>query len=165
MTPWRPAPRIRLKALGLHWRGDRLLAAEVLDDAGRVKGVRPLGGSVEFGETAEAAVLREFREELGITVETTGIPFFMENIYSHDGTAGHEILAIFDVVFDADIFADATRIEFPEGDGTTCFAAWFALDTLDAPDGPQLYPHGLKAHLLNDRGPGALPGTNRILPD
>ena len=53
----------------MHWRDGRLLAVEVLDDAGRVKGVRPLGGTVEFGEKAELAVVREFQEELGITVD------------------------------------------------------------------------------------------------
>lgn len=147
MTTWRPAPTIRLKALGLHWRGDRLLAAEVLDDAGRVKGVRPLGGSVEFGETAEAAVIREFQEELGIKVKTLGPPFFMENIYTHEGSVGHEILAIFNVTLPPGAFADQTRVEFEEDNGATCFAEWFALDRLDLPGRPQLYPEGLKMHL------------------
>ena len=77
MTVWRPSQTIRLKALGLHWRKGRLLAAEILDDAGRVKGVRPLGGTVEFGETAEAAVRREFHEELGVTAIPLGPPVFM----------------------------------------------------------------------------------------
>lgn len=148
MTVWRPAPRIRFKALGLHWRAGRLLAAEVLDDAGRVKGVRPLGGSVDFGETAEAAVIREFREELGLTVKILSTPIFMENIYVHEGCLGHEILAIFDVAFANGVFADESRIEFHEDDGTQCFAEWFALDTLDLPGRPQLYPNGLKAYLL-----------------
>ncbi|MEM7742808.1 MAG: NUDIX domain-containing protein [Pseudomonadota bacterium] len=147
MSDWRPASRIRFKALGLHWRGDHLLAAEVLDDAGRVTGVRPLGGSVEFGETAEAAVIREFREELGITVETVSRPVFVENIYTHEGSLGHEVLAIFDVTFPADAVAGKTRVEFEEDNGTKCFAEWFALDTLDMPDGPQLFPQGLRAHL------------------
>jgi hypothetical protein len=80
MSIWRPHPMIRVKALGLHWRGGRLLAMEVLDDAGRVKGVRPLGGTVEFGETAEAAVIREFREELGFDVEPVGQPRLMESL-------------------------------------------------------------------------------------
>lgn len=151
MTAWRPAPRIRLKALGLHWRGDLLLAAEVLDDAGRVKGVRPLGGSVEFGETAEAAVVREFQEELGITVDTLSPPVFMENIFFHEGSVGHEVLAIFDVSFPDGAFADETRISFHEDDGTKCFAEWFALDTLDIADRPHLYPEGLKALLLKIR--------------
>lgn len=151
MTVWRPAPGIRFKAIGLHWRDGRLLAAEVMDDAGRVKGVRPLGGSVEFGETAEAAVIREFREELGITVKTLGLPAFLENIFTHEGCRGHEVLAIFDVAFPDGAFADETRIEFREDDGAACFAEWFEIDMLDLPDRPRLYPEGLKAHLRGAR--------------
>jgi 8-oxo-dGTP pyrophosphatase MutT (NUDIX family) len=139
---------IRYKALGLHWREDRLLAAEVMDDIGRVKGVRPLGGTVEFGETAEAALIREFHEELGITVTPLGPPVFMENIYTYEGSPGHEIIAVFDVAFPADMFAGASRITFKEGDGTACFAEWFALDELDLPGRPLLFPSGLKAYLL-----------------
>lgn len=137
-----------MKALGLHWRGDRLLAAEVLDDAGHVKGVRPLGGTVEFGETAEEAVIREFQEELGILVKTIGPPVFMENIFTHEGSLGHEILAIFDVGFPPEVYADETRIEFKENNGVTCFAEWFDLRSLDLSGKPQLYPQGLKPHLL-----------------
>lgn len=148
MTIWRPAPRIRFKALGLHWRGDRLLASEVRDDAQRLKGVRPLGGSVEFGETAEAAVIREFQEELGLSVDIVGPPVFMENIYMHEGQVGHEIIAIFEVAFPDGAFAGQNRIAFCENDGTRCFAEWFALDDLDRPDGPRLYPDGLKAYLV-----------------
>ncbi len=148
MNTWRPAPAIRFKALGLHWRGDRLLAAEVLNDAGRVTGVRPLGGTVEFGETAEDALIREFQEELGIVVKPNGAPVFMENLYTHEGRSGHEVLAIFDVTFPGGAFADQTRIAFKEDNGATCFAEWFALGPLDMPGHPRLYPDGLKRHLL-----------------
>ena len=57
MTVWRPKPAIRVIAIGLHWRDDRLLAVEVNDDHGAVKGVRPLGGGVEFGETWRDALI------------------------------------------------------------------------------------------------------------
>ncbi|MFW2542289.1 NUDIX hydrolase [Primorskyibacter sp. 2E107] len=147
MSTWRPAPRIRLKALGLHWRGGRLLAAEVRDDSGRVKGVRPLGGTVEFGETLEAAVIREFHEELGIVVTAHGPPVFMENIYSHEGSLGHEILALFEVTFPPEAFAGVTRIDFTEDSGVACAAEWVALEALDLPGQPKLYPDGLKALL------------------
>ena len=86
-TVWRPRGHIRVIALGLHWRAGRLLAAEVRDDAGRLKGVRPLGGGVDFGETAAAALQREFMEELGVEIAIAGAPVVMENIYRHEGAA------------------------------------------------------------------------------
>ncbi|WP_102223478.1 NUDIX hydrolase [Acidimangrovimonas sediminis] len=147
MTRWRPPPQIRFKALGLHWREDRLLAAEVPDDAGRVKGVRPLGGTVHFGETAEAAVRREFAEELGIAIEVLGPPVFLENLYRHEGAPGHEILALFDVAFPEGAFDGVERIAFHEDEGTPCHAGWYAPDSLDQPGRIRLFPDGLKAHL------------------
>ena len=147
MTRWRPSDRIRFKAIGLHWREGRLLAVEVLDDAGRLKGVRPLGGSVEFGETARDALVRELREELGVEARPVGPPIFMENLYVHEGAQGHEVMAIFDVTFPPDAFAGETRLEFHEDDGAPQTARWFALDELDRPGGPRLYPDGLGRRL------------------
>lgn len=146
MTVWRPQPKICFKALGLHWRDGRLLAAEVLDDAGRVKGVRPLGGSVEFGETAQAAVIREFQEELGIDVQVLGPPIFLENIYTHEGQTGHDVMAVYEVAFPPGAFATDTRIAFHDGE-ILCHAEWVDIDTLDIPGRPDLYPTGLKARL------------------
>ena len=77
MTTWRPHSHIRVVAIGLHWRDGRLLAAEVRDDAGRIKGVRPLGGEIEFGESWRTALAREFNEELGIDVTITSAPLMM----------------------------------------------------------------------------------------
>lgn len=95
--------------------------------------------------------MREFREELGIDIEIVGKPVFVENIYTHEGSLGHEVLAIFQVKFADAVFANETRIEFHEDNGTKCFAEWFALDALDVPGRPRLYPDGLKAHLLKER--------------
>jgi len=49
MAVWRPPEAIRVKVIGLAWRESRLLAAEVETDGGGVKGVRPLGGSIQLG--------------------------------------------------------------------------------------------------------------------
>lgn len=151
MNTWRPPPRIRVKALGLHWRDGRLLAAEVYDDAGRMKGVRPLGGGIEFGETSKAAVIREFKEELGIDVAIVGEPVFFENIYTHEGSTGHEVLILFDVTFPAGAFDGQDRIPFHEDNGVVGVAGWFDLDELDRQEGPELYPAGLKAYLRNTK--------------
>ncbi|QRE75418.1 NUDIX hydrolase [Methylobacterium aquaticum] len=156
MTVWRPEARIRFKALGLPWRGNRLLAAEVTDDDGTVKGVRPLGGGVAFGETARDAVIREFKEELGLDVETVGPPFFLESLYTHHGHLGHEIVALFEIrlpegCLAEGCLADTDFIDFREDDGAPCRAAWFNIDALDRPGGPALYPAGLRDRLIRLR--------------
>ena len=129
------------------WRDGKLLAAEIRGDDGRVRGVRPLGGSVEFGEPAEAALRREFKEELGIDVEVLDGPMFMESLYVHEGVPGHEVLFIFEVGLPSVPFDQRECISFHESDGTPCSARWYELDSLDQADGPELYPKGLKALL------------------
>jgi ADP-ribose pyrophosphatase YjhB (NUDIX family) len=99
MTVVQKSSVICVKAFGLHWRGRRLLAFEVYDHEGRLKGVRPLGGSVEFGESAEDAVIREFKEEIDVEVSILAGPMVLENVFFHDGQRRHEILFIFDVAF------------------------------------------------------------------
>lgn len=144
---WRPPAHIKVKALGLHWREDKLLAAEVFDDQGRLKGVRPLGGSIEFGEQWQSALMREFKEELSVDVEIKGSPLIMENIYTHEGEVGHEVLFICEVVFSTAMFRQHSSIEFHEDSGTPCTARWFDLAELDLPGGPALFPAGLKTAL------------------
>ncbi|CVI20298.1 hypothetical protein AGR1A_Lc120018 [Agrobacterium fabacearum CFBP 5771] len=89
----------RIKALGLHWRGPKLLAFEVYDHEGRLKGVRPLGGGVEFGESAKDAVIREFKEEIDTDVSVLAGSMVLENVFVHEGEQRHEILFIFDLAF------------------------------------------------------------------
>lgn len=146
MTIWRPHPHIRVKAIGLLWNGPRLLAAEVHNDDGDLKGVRPLGGSVEFGETWQAALKREFQEELGFEVQINSPPLVLESIYQHEGQMGHEVIFAADVSVKPDHTLPDKPISFREDNGMTCIARWFDLDDLDG-DGPDLYPTGLKQHL------------------
>ncbi|AWL99145.1 NUDIX hydrolase [Bradyrhizobium amphicarpaeae] len=151
MTAWRPHSHIRVVALGLHWRDGRLLAAEVRDDANRIKGVRPLGGEIEFGESWRTALMREFNEELGIDVSITGGPLVMENIFVHEGATGHEVMFIVEVAFPDGAFAGQDRIDFREDNGEEIVARWFDLSELDAEDGPKLFPTGLKGLLLGPK--------------
>lgn len=143
---WRPAPNIRVKALGLHWRGDALLVMDVLSDDGSLKGVRPLGGTVEFGEPWPNALVREFQEELRIDVDVIGAPFVFENIYEHEGAQGHEIVFLADVVFPDGAFDGRSGIFFEEDNGAQCRASWRTLDEMRRL-GLALYPDGLDAAL------------------
>jgi 8-oxo-dGTP pyrophosphatase MutT (NUDIX family) len=151
MTTWRPHPHIRVVAIGLHWRDGRLLAAEVRDDAGRIKGVRPLGGEIEFGESWRTALLREFNEELGIDIIIIGEPLMMENIFVHEGSTGHEVMFITEVAFPDGAFAGQDRIDFREDNGEEIVARWFDLGDLDVDGGPSLYPTGLKELLRGSK--------------
>jgi len=146
MTIWRPSQNICVKAIGLHWRDGRLLATEVTNDDGAVKGVRPLGGGVEFGETWQQALRREFIEELNIEVTVCEPPVVMENLFHHEGCAGHEILFIADVIFPEGAFSQNDFIRYSEDTGLPQIARWFDVETLGH-DGPDLYPKGLKARL------------------
>lgn len=142
MTVWTPSPAISAKVIGLAWRGDELLVAEVEESSGRVKGVRPLGGSIEFGETREEALVREFAEELGCTIAITGPWCAFENIYEHEGAAGHEFIFAASVRLGDPALARRDRFEFLEHESTRCCATW--IDPLRLPAGVALYPSGLQ---------------------
>ncbi len=112
-----------------------MLASEIFSHSGRMKGVRPLGGVIEFGETWRAAVVREFQEEPGIDVDVRGEPLVIENIYVHKGATGHEVVFIAEVVIPDGAFEDQDSITFREDNGVTCVARWFALYDLSSEGG------------------------------
>ncbi|OWV74799.1 DNA mismatch repair protein MutT [Rhizobium sp. R339] len=142
MTVWRPPQQIRVKVIGLAWRGDRLLAGEVEDDSGRIKGVRPLGGSIEFGETREEALHREIREELETEIRIVGPWHLLENIFEHHGAIGHEFIFAAEIELVDSSLYQRDEIHYSEQDETAATARWFGRDMLrDA--GMELYPTGL----------------------
>jgi ADP-ribose pyrophosphatase YjhB (NUDIX family) len=150
VTVWIPTPAVAVKAIGLAWRGRELLVAEIEESDGRVKGVRPLGGSIEFGETREQALVREFAEELGCKVSVTGPWHAFENIYQHEGAQGHEFIFAATIrLADEDIYR-RDRFHYLEHEGTRCCAVW--LDPLNLPPGVELYPSGLRQAI--ERGIG-----------
>ena len=53
------------------------------------------GGRAEMGETAEATLKREMREELGVDVEIVRLLWFSENFFTYDARRYHEIALYF----------------------------------------------------------------------
>ncbi|MFD6860398.1 NUDIX domain-containing protein [Rhodococcus sp. NPDC060090] len=88
---------IRNLSVGLPVRSGHVL---VLDGVDRVTGEvfhRAIGGGIEFGETAEAALRREFTEELGVTLGAIELLAVVESIFEYEGNPGHEIVHVFAV--------------------------------------------------------------------
>lgn len=66
------------------------------------------GGRVKMNETAQDAMTRELHEELGINASVSGLPFLVENFFTHEGERFHEICLFFTV--------DGTGLSLPQQD-------------------------------------------------
>ncbi|TKJ99436.1 NUDIX hydrolase [Plantibacter flavus] len=144
-------PSIRNISVGLPIRDGHVLVLNGVDAVKNQAFHRAIGGGIEFGETAEAAVRREFGEELGVTLGHVTLLDVAENIFEYEGEPGHEIAHIF-AVESAEIDAiplDAQLHILDEGSPVR----WVSISETDHP----FYPTGV-ARLLS---PSAL--TTRSL--
>lgn len=55
---------------------------------------RLVGGGIEFGETAEQALVREWREELDVRLRDVELLGWLENVFTFGGRPGHELVAV-----------------------------------------------------------------------
>jgi 8-oxo-dGTP pyrophosphatase MutT (NUDIX family) len=141
MSTWRPPSIVRPIAVGLIRRGDDLLLMAVRSDDGAIKGYRPLGGSIEFGERAADALKREFVEELGLSLAEPTLLTVLENLYTHHGTTGHEIVFVFEAALTDETAYRTERFSFEDG-GVRNDVEWVALARFRAGEAA-LFPVGL----------------------
>jgi len=134
--------RIRTIVLGIFLHEGRLLVFRGDDPSRDVVFYRPLGGGIEFGERSIDAFIREMREELDAEVTDIRYLGMLENIFSHLGKRGHEIVLLY-----AARFADAalyTRREWAGDDnGIAIQVLWKPL--VDFGNGDLLVPRELLA--------------------
>lgn len=142
MHIWRPKQQIQVKALGLLWQEGKLLASEIHDDNGEIKGVRPLGGCVEFGKIWQLTLVREFKEELDIAIHIVSPPVIVENIYDHYGMRGHEIVFLANIALTDDRDLGCGPIIYQEDSSVQCRADWHDIAALRR-SGLPLFPNGL----------------------
>jgi len=139
---------IRPIALCLFRHAGRILVGGAYDAVKQDHYCRPLGGGIEFGERGAEAIVREIREELGAEIEGVRWLGTLENLFTCEGEAGHEIVLIFDAAFTDRSLYDQTVLHGHEQDAAVeAFTAeWKSLDELAA-GSVRLVPEGLAAFL------------------
>ena len=112
----------RVAAYGLVLRDSKILLCRFSGKLPEFEGQWTLpGGGIDFGEDPADAVVREVREETGLTVEPTtlfGIDSFTD---VHNEPARHGIR----ILYGTRIVSGQIRYEV---DGTTDMCSWFTLD-------------------------------------
>jgi ADP-ribose pyrophosphatase YjhB (NUDIX family) len=105
---------------------------------------RLIGGSVELGERAAEAIVREVAEELRATLVEPELLGVVENVFTYDGELGHEIVFVY-----AGRLAEGDVVP-PDGGwyddlGIPMWVEWRPIgDPLEGgPDVLPLYPDGL----------------------
>jgi ADP-ribose pyrophosphatase YjhB (NUDIX family) len=136
---WVPPRQIRAVAIGVVRRGEEILVLEGFDSSKNETFYRPLGGGIEFGETAAQALEREFREEIATGLEEVRDLGTIENVFVKDGRPGHEIVHVFEARLTASELYGRDQWD-SQLDGSLCRVLWKDLASFsDAP----LYPDGL----------------------
>lgn len=136
---------IRNIAVGLPVKDGHVLVLEGRDSSKAEDFYRAIGGGIEFGERAEQALRREFREELGVQLDAAHLLGVFENLFTYEGEEAHEIAHIF-AVTSSEIDAlplDAVLEVLDEGSPVR----WVSIDSITAlrPLYPEGAPEALRA--------------------
>lgn len=135
-------PRIRPIVIGVALRDDRVFAIEGFDTRKGERFYRPPGGGIEFGETGEQALRREFREELDVELTSATYLGTLENVFTYEGRLGHEIVLVYRIeLADGERFMLET-VAGAESDGSSFEARWLPVGDVRA-GAARLYPDGL----------------------
>ena len=137
---------IRVLALGIFYHHGKILVFKGHDRVKNEDFYRPLGGAVEFSETAAEALTREIKEEIGAEICNIRYLGMFENIFTFENQQGHEIILMHDAEFiDPDLYT-REHIRVNEDDWLELDATWLELKGVH-PNGIHLYPEGLKEML------------------
>lgn len=139
-------PRTIVLGLVKNFEG-HILAFSGYDKKNGVKFYRPLGGGVDYGETSETALKREFKEEIGEEVKNLKLLGVVENIFTLDEKIGHEIVFVYECEFiNQDLYTKETlELVDPDGYGKL---EWVNVEK-EVSSGSKIYPKPLYDLYLN----------------
>ncbi len=105
-----------------------------------MRGYRPLGGGVEWGERTVEALVREIREELRVELLAPRLVTVLENLFTYCGVEGHEIVFVYDGVAGDPSLYDRDPFVYLDNE-VPARARWMRLADF-GPSAPR-YPEGL----------------------
>lgn len=138
-------PKIRVITLGLVRDETRLFVAEGYDPVKKETFYRALGGGIDFGESSLAAVQREFQEEMQAELANLRYLGCLENIFTYNGTPGHEIVLVYQADFADSQLYQVNEVEFVEGE-TRGKAVWVEISRFQSGE-LRLYPEAFLNYL------------------
>jgi len=143
--------KVRAIALCVFIKNGKLLVGEGFDEVKQKAFGRPLGGTIEFGESSHTTIVREIREELGAEITNLRFLGVLENIFTYNGEPGHEIVLIYSGEFIDQGYYNRSPIEGIEN-GHPIRAIWVSLEDFAQGIMP-LYPTGLLDMVLKEVKP------------
>ena len=127
---------MRALALAVIKKDNKILVTPGHDDIKNEDFYRLPGGGIDFGETSQQALEREMQEEFGAKITNLKLVKVIENLFTYNKWAGHEICFVYTADFiDQDLYKkEALPILDIEGGYASI---WVDIDKLN-----RLYPEG-----------------------
>lgn len=97
---------IRPVVLGIARHNNKILVSPGYDKITKQTFYRCLGGGIEFLETSQEALKREYKEELNIDIEVGDFCGISENIFTFDGEKAHELILFYNIKIKEDDFKE-----------------------------------------------------------
>ena len=91
--------RVRPIAISIIRNKDKILVYERQDDITDERFYRLVGGCIEFGESSNTALKREFEEELSLDIKNTKLISIFESIFTFNSKEMHEIVFLYESEF------------------------------------------------------------------
>lgn len=134
--------QIRAIAICVFRKGDSILVCEGFDEVKQDYYFRPMGGGIEYGETSFNAIKREVLEEIGASMTNIHFLGAVENIFTHNGNLGHEIVFVYDAEFVEKTFYEKSSFVGYEDNGAAFTLHWKPISDFKS-NGLRLVPEDL----------------------
>ncbi|ENU31130.1 hypothetical protein F991_01036 [Acinetobacter sp. CIP-A165] len=142
-------PQIRVKALCIFRYQNQVLLSYGYDPSKEETYLRPIGGSIEFGETALQAIKREVLEEIHQQIIHPKLLGVLENLFTFDGQQGHEIVFVYDAELVNSKLYQEVEIHGCETNGLQYIAKWLSKAQIESSRYP-VYPKGIEQWLFTE---------------